>query len=257
MSFSEESEKMLMLRARAVADQLVQTEQPVLLLGPPGSGKTMIARRVAMVLAEHGAGVVESPQVAFEATLLHRAAGLFRPDSGSTRLDAFPRPAREGYEEQLRIPFRAPHHTVSAAGMSGQYREPRSQHPEDRKVARWLYPGECSLAHGGLLFLDEAPEFRRDVLNCVRVIHRERHEALRLQRQPPMLGRTQAPMRTVRLPASFHLLLAANPCPCGWREYRGPPSKKACSCSQDAVERYLQRVTDYFPDMHIWKIGGE
>ena len=162
-----------------------------LMLGPPGAGKTMMARRVAGIL----------PPLAFEealeATSIHSVAGLLAP---GTRL--------------LRVrPFRAPHHTISDVALVGG-----GQHPR---------PGEISLAHHGVLFLDEMPEFSRHVLEVLR--------------QPLEEGcvRIARAARTVVFPARFMLIGAMNPCPCG---YLGD-AVKACRCTVPQIARYSARLS--------------
>jgi magnesium chelatase family protein len=144
----------------------------LLMCGPPGSGKTLLARRLPGILPDL------DPDAALEATRIHSAAGTL------------PRAAL-----LARPPFRAPHHSTSDAGMCGG--------------GRPIRPGEISLAHRGVLFLDELPEFRRPVL-----------EAL-------------------RQPARFQLVAALNPCPCGWR---GAASRE-CRCLEPEVARYRAKLS--------------
>src|SRR5438093_2833847 len=139
-----------------------------LLVGPPGAGKTMMARRVAGILPPL------SFDEALEVTAIHSVAGLLRPGAGL----------------QTCRPFRAPHHTISNAALVGGGSQPR--------------PGEVSLAHHGVLFLDEMLEFNRHVLEVLR--------------QPLEEGRVAVPRtaRTAMFPARFMLVGAMNPCPCGF-----------------------------------------
>jgi magnesium chelatase family protein len=163
----------------------------VLMVGPPGAGKTMLARRLATILPEL------SREEALEATQLHSVAGLL---TGQGLLRS--------------RPFRAPHHSVSLAGLLGG-------------GAAHLRPGEVSLAHHGVLFLDEFTEFRRDAV-----------EALR---QPLEDGRVQITraIGSVEFPARFMLVAASNPCPCG---FEADPHKQ-CRCMQHVAERYKQRLS--------------
>jgi magnesium chelatase family protein len=163
----------------------------VLLTGPPGSGKTMMARSLAGILPPLSA--VE----ALEVTSIHSVAGLLPGGSGliSTR------------------PFRAPHHTISDVALVGGGAHPR--------------PGELSLAHAGVLFLDEMPEFER--------------RALEVLRQPLEEGRVRIARAaaSVEFPASVTLVGAMNPCPCG---YFGHPLR-ACRCAPPQRERYAARIS--------------
>jgi len=174
----------------------------LLLMGPPGAGKTMLAQRLPGILPPL------TEEEALETTKVYSVAPLA------------PRP--EGLLASR--PFRAPHHTISAAGLVGGGPYPR--------------PGEISLAHNGVLFLDELTEFRRDVLEVLR--------------QPLESGRVVIARASGSLtfPARFQLVAAANPCPCG---YLGDP-RRACSCSPQAIARYRSRLSGPLLDridMHL------
>ncbi|HQR16966.1 MAG TPA: YifB family Mg chelatase-like AAA ATPase [Gemmatimonadales bacterium] len=163
----------------------------ILLVGPPGAGKTMLARRLPSILP--GMALEE----ALETTKVHSVAGMLAPGQSLCTVR----------------PFRAPHHTISDAGLIGGGSAPR--------------PGEVSLAHGGVLFLDELPEFRTNVL-----------EVLRQPLEDGAVTLARAAI-TLSYPARFMLAAAMNPCPCG---YLGDPTHR-CHCTPMHVERYLSRLS--------------
>ena len=161
------------------------------LVGPPGAGKTMLAQRLPTILPPL------SLQEALETTKIHSVAGKLPAHSSLI----------------ARRPFRSPHHTISDAALVGG-----GAHPQ---------PGEISLAHNGVLFMDELPEFKRKVLEVMRQPVEERRVTI---------SRTRM---AIDFPASFMLLASMNPCPCGYFNH----PEKSCSCPPGAVQKYLNRVS--------------
>jgi magnesium chelatase family protein len=167
----------------------------LLVFGPPGAGKTMLARRLPSILAPL------TPEEAVEVTRIHSLAGRTLADA-EARLIAHP-------------PFRSPHHSASAEGILGG--------------GKTVRPGEISLANFGALFLDEAPEFRSNVLQALREP---------LEDRVITISRAGGP---VRLPADFQLILAANPCPCGRLGMRSVAAGQGCFCSAEEIRRYWRK----------------
>ncbi len=163
----------------------------IIMIGPPGSGKTMLARRIPTILPPL------SLNEALETTKIHSVAGLLPPGSALVAVR----------------PFRSPHHTISDAGLIGGGNHPR--------------PGEVSLAHHGILFLDELPEFKKSVLEVMR--------------QPLEVGRVTIARANISLtyPASFTLAAAMNPCPCGYFS----DTRSECGCTPLQIQRYMSRLS--------------
>ena len=174
----------------------------IILIGPPGSGKSMLAKRFPTLLPSM------SLEEALETTKIHSVAGKIKHSGGLIR----------------QRPFRKPHHTISDIGLIGGGSYPQ--------------PGEISLAHNGVLFLDELPEYKRTVLEVLR---------------QPLEDRTVNISRakfSIEYPAGFMLIAAMNPCPCGYLNH----PEKGCSCEPGMVDRYLNKISGPLLDridMHI------
>ncbi len=163
----------------------------LLMIGSPGTGKTLLARRLVTILP------TLHPDEAVQTTRIWSAVGRLEP----------------GQSLLMQRPFRSPHHTISEAGLVGGGSNPA--------------PGEISLAHNGVLFLDELPEFNRRTLEVLRQPLEEHNVTI------------SRAIGSVTVPANLMLVAAMNPCPCG---YRGDP-KKNCQCSPPQIERYLAKIS--------------
>jgi magnesium chelatase family protein len=169
--------------------EVVNTGKPVLIVGSPGTGKTRVARRIPGLMPP------PTPEELLEIATVRSAAGMLH-----------------GRSLDIRRPFRAPHHTCSTAGLVGG--------------GQFLRPGEATLAHNGVLFLDEVSEFRRKALGCL-------HEVWHAKQAT--VTRSSG---SVAMPADLALVAACNPCPCGWNG----SGQRECVCGPERVKRYWKRL---------------
>ena len=163
----------------------------MIMIGSPGSGKTMLARRLPTILPPM------TTEEALETTKIHSVAGKIQNNNSLI----------------VNRPFRSPHHTISNVALVGG--------------GSWPQPGEISLAHNGILFLDELPEFQRSVL-----------EVLRQPLEDRMISISRSKF-SVEYPANIMLIASMNPCPCG---YYNHPTKE-CNCPPGAVHKYLSKIS--------------